>query len=90
VFAHLNYGFKKLINELCAKPLNQLMNQIYGQFTPLNSKHKMLGVMLGVWSELKGAWDKDFSKNRDQKIIKKFFPCLDFRYCATLTSFVTM
>lgn len=34
--------------------------------------------MRGVWSVLKTAWDKDFNKNEYQKIIEKFFLCVEF------------
>jgi hypothetical protein len=37
----------------------------------------MLGVMLGVWSVLKHAWAKDYSKKRYRKIIEKFFGCVN-------------
>ena len=55
--------------------LNQLMNQSYGEFALPRTAHKMRGVMRGVWSVLKDALEKEFSKNKSRKIIEKFFLC---------------
>jgi len=54
--------FKKLINELCAKPLNQLMDQSYIEFA-LNMLTHMYALTCALTRNiLKGAWDKDFRK----------------------------